>query len=154
MKNKLALAIALMLPFSAMAAQTSVDEVKEKFEMSHIYPVDWNQTEHGYEAESSDDNRYIKVKLSETSAMAKIEFEGSESDFAIYAVVNCDRLSDLIPMERSSSWSDEQTEDEKLLSSVITEDIKVGQTKKATINNWDVSFTRTSDGAHCEVSKR
>jgi hypothetical protein len=52
-----------------------------------------------------------------------------------------------------TSWSDEATDDEKILSSVMTKNIKIGETKKATIKGWDVSFTKTSKGAHCEITK-
>lgn len=153
MKNKLALAIALMFPFSAMADESKMNEIMAKFEMSHIYPVDWNKTDFGYQAESVDEYRQIKVKLSENAAMAKIIFDVNKSDFEVFAVGHCYRLTDLIPMERAIYWSDEPTEDQELLSSVMTNEIKVGETKRATIKGWSVSFTRISNGAHCEVEK-
>lgn len=114
MKSKLALVIACALPFSAMAEQSKMDEIMAKFEMSHIYPVDWDKTDSGFQAESIDENRQIKIKLSENSAMAKINFDSNKSDFEIFAVGNCYRIADLIPMDKSISWSDEPTDDEKL----------------------------------------
>ncbi|HAS3653725.1 TPA: hypothetical protein I6199_000589 [Vibrio cholerae] len=153
MKSKLALVIACVLPFSAMAEQSKMDEIMAKFEMSHVYPVDWDKTDSGFQAESIDENRQIKIKLSENSAMAKINFDSNKSDFEIFAIGNCYRIADLIPMDKSISWSDEPTDDEKTLSSVMTKQIKVGETKKATIKGWEVSFTKTSNGAHCEVVK-
>jgi hypothetical protein len=129
-----------------------VQDIIKKLENANIYEVDWDRNGEIYEANSTNKYRDVKIKLSNTKALAKIELK-DDANFQIFALITCYRLADLIPIERASTWSDAQGEEEAALNRVFSKDIQVGQTNSEDIKGWNASFTRTQEGAHCSVKK-
>lgn len=144
--------IALFLFSTPSFATMSVDELKENYELSNIYEADWYSKGENQIAESSNKDRDIKVSLNENKGSAIIKLKNN-ADFTIFAVISCYRLSNLIPHKASSSWGDEKTEDQKIIESVFTKDIMVGETKEAKLNNWNIKLKRIASGVSCSVSK-
>ncbi|ENM4022575.1 hypothetical protein DDN27_003444 [Vibrio cholerae] len=151
-KLKAILATMLLMTISHFSNAASVQDVMKKFEGAGIYEVDWDKEDGVYSAESNNEVRYIKVKIGNEKALARIDL-ANQNDFQILAVMNCYYLTSLVPMDRAKTWSDDPTEDELLLQSVLDKDIKTGQTRENNIKGWNVSFTRTQEGAHCSVKK-
>ncbi|ENG6070356.1 hypothetical protein ABUV33_001190 [Vibrio cholerae] len=155
MKSKLALVIACALPFSAMANQSSIDEVKENLAGNGVNEVDWYKKGDTDFAETSNKYFQSKVALNESKAAARVK--ASDKMFAYTGTMICMALTELIPHEKSvKSWSDDwkPTEHEKIIYDVVKTDAQLGKESQAELNGWLIKYKAISDlEVECSVKK-
>ncbi|WP_417880340.1 hypothetical protein [Vibrio sp.] len=156
MKKLLFLLLCLVPALSVASGDVaaSIDEIKVKLENSTVKPVDWYTKGDTEFAETN--NRYImsKIAINKNKAIANVKV--ARNDFLWNGVAICRTLTDIIPHEPSElSWDETKwSEDDKLISSVVAENLEWGKAKTFTLNDWKVDFTQQSElEVDCVIKK-
>lgn len=146
-----AILLAALLLSSSLAA-APIDDVKTRFEASHIQKADWIQKGDYQQAGNADKYRILNVRLGHKEAMVKIDFTGLEKDQTLAAEDYCWRLADLTPLEFPETW-DETTQDQTALSQVYAGPLENGASRKDVIKGWEFLRYRIENTIYCSVKK-
>ena len=146
-----AILLAALLLSSSLAA-APIDDVKERFEGSHIQNTDWIQKGDYQQAGNSDKYRILNVKVGYNEAMVKIDFTELEKDQAFTAEDYCLRLVGLTPLVLPQTW-DETTPDQTAVSEVYTGALENGDSRKDVIKGWEFMRYRIENTIYCSVKK-
>lgn len=147
----------LFLAFVLIATNvlaTSNDDIIKDLELSNVYEVDWYEAGTSKIAESENQYRYMKVNLAPNKASVFVNFRDDLS-LEINAILPCYKIAKLVPYERSEGWGSDKTPDEKILASVFDKEIRIGETKSASLAGWDIQFTRKAQSTTiCTVDSK
>uniref|UniRef100_A0A6M3Y1D5 Uncharacterized protein n=1 Tax=viral metagenome TaxID=1070528 RepID=A0A6M3Y1D5_9ZZZZ len=151
MMMKKFLLLALIVSMDASASK--VDDIIQSFEMSNVYAADWYKKGDNHIAESHNQYRDMKVNLSDTSGAITVILPDTQK-FDMLSIMPCYRLTKFIEYNKAPTWNDPETEDEKIIKNVFSEDIKDGASNEALLNGWKLRMMRLSNKYSCEVSKQ
>ncbi|MBV7315468.1 hypothetical protein [Shewanella sp. NIFS-20-20] len=149
MKKLLLLTMAFVMPSYA----ASIDDIVKSFEMSNVYVADWYRKGDSLIAESHNEYRDLKINLSETKGALTIKLPASKEP-DIISIMPCYKLTAFIDYDKSPTWNDPETEDEKLIKTVFYQIVKNGEEKQVSLNGWKLTMKRYSNMFSCEVAKQ
>lgn len=139
--------------FSVNVSAAKIDDLIQSFEMSNVYAADWYKKGDSHIAESSNQYRDMKISLSEKSGTITVSLPESKK-FDIISIMPCYKLTAFIDYNKAETWNDPETQDEKVIKSVFSEKIKVGQSNEAILNGWKLRMKRYPNKFSCEVYKQ
>lgn len=140
---------------SSAFANEKVDSVKQSLDGSGVKLISWYKK--GDTEFADTDNKYFSstIAINENKGMANIRAYGLT--FAYMGSTICKQLAMLVPHEESQcSWDGgcSETEDSKIINSVIYRDSPVGQKNKAELSGWTLTFMAESiTDFSCSITK-